>query len=92
MRTTVEENRRIGEEIGRKVAAARGPAAIFLPRLGVSAIDKLGQSFDDPAAREALFEGVRRNRGAIELVEMNHHINDEAFAEAAANKLMELLS
>ena len=52
MRTTVEENAQLGEEIGRKVAAARGPAAILLPQRGVSAIDRAGEAFDDPAARQ----------------------------------------
>ena len=48
MRTTAEENAELGDEIGRKVAAATGPAAILLPLRGVSAIDREGQPFDDP--------------------------------------------
>lgn len=91
MRTTPEENARLGEEIGRKVAAAKGPACILLPLHGVSAIDSAGQSFDDPAARTALYDGIRRTHGAVELVEMNYHINDEAFAIACARKLLALL-
>ena len=59
MRTTPEENAQLGEEIGRKLAAATGPAAILLPLQGVSAIDRAGQPFDDPAARAALFDGIR---------------------------------
>ncbi|MFV1968749.1 MAG: Tm-1-like ATP-binding domain-containing protein [Pirellulaceae bacterium] len=92
MRTTPEENARIGAEIGRKVAASQGPAVILLPLQGVSAIDKTGQSFDDPTARDALFDGVRQNRGSIELIELDNHINDDAFAETAAHKLLELMS
>jgi len=92
MRTTPAENAQIGAQIGRKVAAAQGPAAILLPLQGVSAIDRFGQSFDDPTARNALFDGVRQNHGSIELIEMDHHINDESFAETAAEKLIELMS
>ena len=91
MRTTPEENAKLGEEIGRKVAAAKGPACILLPLQGVSAIDRAGQPFDDPAARAALFEGIRRNHGSAELIEFDRHINDPAFAEAAANKLLALI-
>ena len=91
MRTTPEENARLGEEIGRKVAAATGPACILLPLQGVSAIDRTGQSFDDPAARTALYDGIRRTHGSIELVEMDNHINDEVFAVACARKLLALL-
>ena len=91
MRTTAEENAQIGEEIGRKVAATRGPAAIMLPIGGVSAIDRAGQPFDDPRARQALFDGIRRTAGETEVVALDCHINDPAFADAAAAKLIELM-
>jgi uncharacterized protein (UPF0261 family) len=91
MRTTSEENARLGEEVGRKVAAAKGPACILLPLQGVSAIDRTGQPFEDPAARSALYNGIRRTHGAVELVELDCHINDDAFAVACARKLLELI-
>ncbi|HUE72013.1 MAG TPA: Tm-1-like ATP-binding domain-containing protein [Pirellulaceae bacterium] len=92
MRTTPEENARLGEEIGRKVAAAQGPTAIMLPLRGVSAIDADGKSFDDPSARNALYNAIRVSHGSAELIEMDNHINDEAFAVAAAKKLVALMS
>ncbi len=91
MRTTPDENAALGAEIGRKVAASRGPAAIMLPLKGVSAIDRDGASFDDPDARSALFNAIRANRAAVELIELDNHINDAAFADAAANKLIQLM-
>jgi len=92
MRTTPEENAKLGEEIGRKLAAGDGRAvSILLPLQGVSAIDRTGQPFDDPAARAALFDGIRRSHGRIELIELDNHINDPAFAEAAAGKLLAML-
>lgn len=91
MRTTPEENAKLGEEVGRKVAAAKGPACILLPLQGVSAIDRTEQSFDDPAARVALYDGIRRTHGSVELVELDNHINDEAFAVACAEKLLSML-
>ena len=54
VRTTVEENRKLGEEIGRKAAASTGPTCIMIPLKGVSAIGQTGKAFDDPAARLAL--------------------------------------
>jgi uncharacterized protein (UPF0261 family) len=91
MRTTPEENARLGEEIGRKLSQATGPAAILLPLKGVSAIDRPGQPFDDPEARLALFDGIRRSRGSIELIEVDQHINDAQFAARAAHRLLELI-
>ena len=92
MRTTVEENRKLGEEVGCKAAAATGPTCIMVPLKGVSAIDQTGKAFDDPAAREALFEGIRATRGSVELIELDNHINDPSFAEAAARKLLALIA
>ncbi|MEX2186516.1 MAG: Tm-1-like ATP-binding domain-containing protein [Pirellulales bacterium] len=97
MRTTADECAAIGGEIGRMLAAARGPVAVFLPANGVSAIDAKGQPFDDPAARSALFTAIRTKlaeAGAsdcVEVVELDQHINDAAFAEAMARRLLAML-
>jgi uncharacterized protein (UPF0261 family) len=64
---------------------------VLLPLRGVSAIDRAGQPFDDPEARSALFDGVRRALSGKKLVELDLHINDRAFAEAAAQELLALM-
>ncbi len=92
MRTTVEENRRLGEEIGRKAAAATGPTTVVLPSRGVSTIDHQDQPFDDPEARMALFTAIGQHRGNVELVESPHHINDPEFADAVADCLIVLMN
>jgi uncharacterized protein (UPF0261 family) len=91
MRTTPEECAAIGRDLGAKAAAARGPVRILLPGRGVSAIDRAGEPFDDPAARAALFAGVRSAAGAVPVEELDLHINDPAFAEALARALLALL-
>ena len=91
MRTTSEENARIGADLGRKVAAARGPKAILLPGKGVSAIDAAGQPFDDPEARRALFGAIREHAKGVEVVELDRHLNDPEFADAATRKLLDLM-
>lgn len=92
MRTTPDENQKLGEEICGKLSTAIGPASILLPRKGVSAIDREGQPFDDPVARGALYNALRCNHGAIELLDVDAHINDEGFAVAAAGKLLKLMA
>ena len=91
MRTTPEENARIGADLGTKVAAATGPKAILLPKKGVSAIDAAGQPFDDPEARLSLFSAIREHAKGVEIVELDQHINDPEFADAAADKLLSLM-
>jgi uncharacterized protein (UPF0261 family) len=92
MRTTADENQKLGEEIARKALAATGPAVIMFPLKGVSTIDRETQPFDDRPARDALLNALRRHHGAVELVELDQHINDPEFAEAAARKLIDLLN
>ena len=85
MRTTVDENRRIGEFVAAKLNAMLGPVRFLIPEGGVSAIDKPGQPFHDPEADRALFTAIEQNfRGGAErkLLRLPHHINDEAFADA----------
>jgi uncharacterized protein (UPF0261 family) len=91
MRTTPEENRQLGREIGTKAAAARGPTCILLPRRGISAIDKDGQPFEDREARASLFAGLRETAGSVPIEELDCHINDPEFAQAAAARLLDLL-
>ncbi len=63
---------------------------LFIPLQGVSLIDAEGQPFHDPEADAALFAAVRE--ADVEVIELEHNINDEAFATAMADKLDELLS
>jgi uncharacterized protein (UPF0261 family) len=83
MRTTVDENRLIGQFIVERLNQMTGPVRFLLPLRGISAIDAPGQVFHDPVADSALFETIRRNwRPATnrQLVEIDAHINDPTFA------------
>jgi uncharacterized protein (UPF0261 family) len=92
MRTTSQECAELGRIIASKLNRATGPTALFLPLKGVSAIDAEGQPFHLPAADAALFEALRQNvRPPVEVVELDLHINDPAFAAAMAERLLQML-
>lgn len=92
MRTTPDENDRLGQEIAEKASAANGPTAVLVPLRGVSAIDAEGQPFWWQEADAALFQSLRNWMSpSVELIELDMHINDPRFAEAAAGKLLEFL-
>jgi uncharacterized protein (UPF0261 family) len=91
MRTTAEECAAIGDQIARKLARANGPVTVLLPSRGVSAIDRTGQPFDDPAARRALHDAIMSGLPGRDVQELDLHINDETFADAAAAKLIKLM-
>ena len=54
-------------------------------------IDAEGMPFHDPIADAALFDALRTNldRSKVELVELDLHINDPAYADAMADRLLE---
>ena len=88
MRTTVEENAELGEIMGQKLSQAKGPTTVIIPKQGVSAIDQEGQPFYSAEAEAAWIENLKANLGDnVTLIEMNNHINDDAFA----TKLVETL-
>ncbi len=93
MRTTVEENRALGEKLAEKVSRSTGPCTVMLPLRGVSMIDAEGQPFYGPDEDAALFDAIRGNidESRAALKEFDLHINDDAFAEAAVRELIELM-
>jgi uncharacterized protein (UPF0261 family) len=92
MRTTPEECAELGRRIARKLSAATGPTALFVPLRGVSMIATEGQPFYDPAADEALFTAIREHVGPnVEVHEVDTDVNDPTFALAMADRLHEML-
>jgi len=92
MRTTPEENDKLGKEIAEKASAARGPTAILIPKRGVSAIDREGQSFWWPEADAALFSSIKHWISPhVELQELDLHINDPEFAAELTKTLLRFL-
>ena len=90
MRTTPEENARMGEWIAARINAMTGPVRFLVPEGGVSALDAPGQPFHDPEADRALFDTIARTfeeSANRRLVRTPHHVNDSAFADAVAGAL-----
>lgn len=94
MRTTPEENKNMGEWIGRKLNACEGPVRFFIPEKGVSIIDAEGMPFHDPEADQALFEALERTvvqTAQRRLIKLPLAINDPAFANAMTDAFTELM-
>lgn len=93
MRTTPEECSELGRRLATRVSDATGPAAIFLPLKGVSAIATEGGPFHDPEADAALFDAIRStvDRDRVDLIELDTDINDPEFAGAMTAKLADYI-
>ncbi len=93
MRTTPDECAALGRILAEKLNAATGPTVLLVPLRGVSAMDREGAPFHDPDADAALFGSLRRHvqTPPVDLVELELHINDPAFADAIADRLLAAL-
>jgi uncharacterized protein (UPF0261 family)/energy-coupling factor transporter ATP-binding protein EcfA2 len=83
MRTTAEENERMGHWISDRLNRMDGPVRFFLPEGGVSALDARGQPFWDPDTDAALFRTLERNvrqTANRQLIRVSKNINDPEFA------------
>jgi len=86
MRTTPDENERMGRWIGERLNQMDAPVRFLLPEGGVSALDKAGGPFYDQAADAALYRALEqtvRQTSTRKLLRVPAHINDAAFVTAA---------
>lgn len=92
MRTTPAENAELGRILAEKANRSSAPVAFFLPQQGVSVLDSPGGEFWQPEADQALFAAIKQNvRSDIPVYELDANINDDAFAAAVVQKLLEFL-
>jgi len=94
MRTTPEENERMGQWIGERLNQMDGPVRFLLPEGGVSALDAPGQPFRDADADAALFRAMERTvrqTGNRQLIRVKNNINDPEFAAAVVSAFRPLL-
>ena len=94
MRTTAEECKQIGGAIAEKLNLSQpGKTVLMLPLGGVSGIDAPGQPFYGEAEDKALYDTLRGrvDQSKVDIIERPENINDPAFADAAAQKLIDLM-
>jgi uncharacterized protein (UPF0261 family) len=83
MRTTVEENKNIGEWLAGKLNQMKGEVRFLLPLKGVSSLDSEDHPFHNPEADEALFDALQKKviqTDKRKLIKLNHNINDPEFS------------
>ena len=92
MRTTPDENAQLGRWIAEKLNRCPGPVRLLIPEKGLSALDIEGGPFWWPEADTALFTALRATiADPARLIFLPCHINDPAFAKAAADTFLDLV-
>lgn len=93
MRTNPEENAELGRILAEKANKSTAPVAFFLPLKGVSMLDAPEKEFWWPEADKALYDAIKKHlRPDIPVYEMDNNINDDEFADAIVDKMLEFLS
>ncbi|MDE0189035.1 MAG: Tm-1-like ATP-binding domain-containing protein [bacterium] len=83
VRTTPEENHRMGRTVAERLGTPQEKTAVLVPMKGFSGLDIEGGPFHNPEAVDAFLEGVISCVApSVSVVGVDHHINDLEFAEA----------
>ena len=91
VRASAEEMAGVGHFIAEHLNAGRGPRAVLIPLRGFSMLNRAGSALYDEPANKAFTETMRRELAPeVERVEIDAHINDAAFADAAIDTFMRL--
>ena len=81
---TVEEKTQAAHTIAGKVNKSTGPCAFIMPLHGIDEWDREGGQFRDVEGLEAFYDVLRNTLNPpVELHEVEAHINDDLFAQAA---------
>ncbi len=93
MRTDSKENKVLGKQLVDKLKYSKAPVNILIPLKGISQIDREGEVFCDLEADNVLFKSIRENAKDhhVHVVEIDAHINDEAFAIILVERLLNIM-
>jgi uncharacterized protein (UPF0261 family) len=91
VRTSSEEMKTIGKIMASKLNGAKGPTIVMIPLRGFSYPNRKGEALYDEGGNQAFIKTLKENLRGIKVVEIDAHINDPQFANAAAQTMEELL-
>lgn len=92
VKATKEEMAAGGKLIAEKLDRSSGPTAVVLPLRGTSEREKPGAVFYDPVGRAALFDALKAHLSPrTQVIELDLHINDEAFSKEVVRIFVEMM-
>ena len=92
VRLNGEEMARVGKEVARRLGHTTDKAYFLIPTAGYDSYAVKGEGFYDPEADQPFVDALKSNLpGNVEVIEVDTHIEDPAFAEQAARLLIELI-
>ncbi len=97
MRTTAEENRKLGEIFAEKANSSKGKVKFIIPLQGYSILDSINdkkepQLFWNPTADKAFIEGLKSKlKPEIDIIEVDANINDPIFSNKAVEVFLDMI-
>jgi uncharacterized protein (UPF0261 family) len=92
VRTNREDMASLAATISGKLNRAKGPTRVMIPMKGFSEADAIGAPLYEPITNQAFLSALKSGLNpAIEVIEVNAHINDAEFAEAAVSTLNSMM-
>jgi len=90
VRTEAEDLQRLAKHLGGLIAEATGPVSFFIPLKGFSNHDSPDGHLHDPSLCPVFATAMRAELATgVEVREFDCHINDEAFADAIVEKVLQ---
>ncbi len=84
--------KRLAEIISEKLSRAKGPIKILVPLRGFSEADQPGGALFEPETDLFFVDQLKAKlNGAIDILEVDYHINDPEFTTLAAETLHSLM-
>jgi len=91
VRASAEEMAAVARHIAGRLNAGSGPRAVMIPLHGYSMLNRQGGVLYDEAANRAFAEAMRETLSPqVELIDLDAHINDRAFADAVVDTFLRL--
>ena len=92
IKASKEEMSEVGRTMACKLNKAVGPTTVIIPTEGFDERDKPGGVYYDPEADRALTEALKKHiKPEIKVMELDVHLNDQTFAEAAVATLFRMI-
>jgi uncharacterized protein (UPF0261 family) len=74
-----------------RLNGAKGPTIVMIPMKGFSYPNRKGEALYDEEGNQAFIKSLKRNLKGGKVIEIDAHINDPEFANAAAQTMEKLL-
>lgn len=92
VRASPDEMENVGKIMASKLNGAKGPTVVMIPLRGFSYPNRKGETLFDEGGNHVFIKTLKENLRSIQVIEIDAHINDPEFANAAARTMERLLN